>query len=527
MGFIDVSDLTYSIGGHNLFHDVNFRVGDGSKVAIVGANGTGKTTLLRLIAGDITAETGTISRSGGVGVMRQFIGSAGGTDTVRDFLLGLAPHAIRVAGEALIAAEQVLAQDPDDEKAAIAYAQAVADWASAGGYEAEVAWNVCCESSIDASFEDVRDRLVTTLSGGEQKRLALEVLLRGDEEVLLLDEPDNYLDVTGKRQLEKSLRGTAKTVLYVSHDRQVLAETATKIVTLEGHGVWVHGGGFADYAEARAARLGRLDELHKRWEEEHEHLKDLVRRMRIQATMSDAMASRLQAAVTRLRKFEEAGPPAERPRRQDVRIRLRGGRTGMRVLTCHKLAIPGLVLPFDLEVSFGERIALLGNNGTGKSHLLRLFAGEDITHEGRFLLGARVHPGHFKQTHEHPELRGRTLVESLRQNGLEDKAAAMRALARYELVDHADQDFATLSGGQQARLLILMLEIGGATLLLLDEPTDNLDVHSADALERGLDDFEGTVIAVTHDRWFARRFNRFLVLSEDGVLTDQTSPVWD
>jgi ATPase subunit of ABC transporter with duplicated ATPase domains len=328
MGFIDVSDLTYSIGGHNLFHDVNFRVGDGSKVAIVGANGTGKTTLLRLIAGDITAETGTISRSGGVGVMRQFIGSAGGTDTVRDFLLGLAPHAIRVAGEALIAAEQVLAEDPDDEKAAIAYAQAVADWASAGGYEAEVAWNVCCESSIDASFEDVRDRLVTTLSGGEQKRLALEVLLRGDEEVLLLDEPDNYLDVTGKRQLEKSLRGTAKTVLYVSHDRQVLAETATKIVTLEGHGVWVHGGGFADYAEARAARLGRLDELHKRWEEEHEHLKDLVRRMRIQATMSDAMASRLQAAVTRLRKFEEAGPPAERPRRQDVRIRLRGGRTG-------------------------------------------------------------------------------------------------------------------------------------------------------------------------------------------------------
>jgi ATPase subunit of ABC transporter with duplicated ATPase domains len=249
--------------------------------------------------------------------------------------------------------------------------------------------------------------------------------------------------------------------------------------------------------------------------------------MRVQATMSDAMASRLAAAVTRLRKFEEAGPPAERPRRQDVRIRLRGGRTGMRVLTCHKLAIPGLVLPFDLEVSFGERIALLGNNGTGKSHLLRLFAGEEITHEGRFALGARVNPGHFKQTHEHPELRGRTLVESLRQHGLEDKAAAMRALARYELVSHADQDFATLSGGQQARLLILMLEIGGATLLLLDEPTDNLDVHSADALERGLDDFEGTVIAVTHDRWFARRFNRFLVLAEDGVVTDQSSPVWD
>jgi ATPase subunit of ABC transporter with duplicated ATPase domains len=288
----------------------------------------------------------------------------------------------------------------------------------------------------------------------------------------------------------------------------------------------VHGGGFADYAEAREARLGRLDELHRRWEEEHLHLKDLVRRLRIQATMSDAMASRYSAAVTRLRKFEEAGPPAERPRRQDVRMRLRGGRTGVRVLTCHHLAIPGLVRPFDLEVSFGERIAMLGNNGTGKSHLLRLFAGEEIAHDGRFVLGARVLPGHFKQTHEHPELRGHTLVESLHQHGL-DRAAAMRALDRYELVSHGEQDFATLSGGQQARFLILLLEIGGATLLLLDEPTDNLDVHSAEALERGLDEFEGTVIAVTHDRWFARCFNRFLVVSEDGVVTDQSSPVWD
>ena len=102
----------------------------------------------------------------------------------------------------------------------------------------------------------------------------------------------------------------------------------------------------------------------------------------------------------------------------------------------------------------------------------------------------------------------------------------MRALDRYELVSHGDQDFATLSGGQQARFLILRLEIDGATLLLLDEPTDNLDVHSADALERGLDDFEGTVIAVTHDRWFARRFSRFVVVAEDGTVSDQPSPVW-
>jgi ATPase subunit of ABC transporter with duplicated ATPase domains len=146
--------------------------------------------------------------------------------------------------------------------------------------------------------------------------------------------------------------------------------------------------------------------------------------------------------------------------------------------------------------------------------------------EGRFVLGARVTPGHFKQAHEHPELRGCTLVESLHQHCL-DRAAAMRALELYALVSHGEQDFATLSGGQQVRFLVLLLEIGGATLLLLNEPTDNLDVHSAEALEHGLDGFEGTVIAVTHGRWFARRFNRFLVVSEDGVVTDQPSPVWE
>ena len=141
---------------------MNFRVGEGSKVALVGANGTGKTTLLRLIAGDIKPEAGTISSSGGVGVMRQFIGSAGGDATVREFLLELAPEPVRTAGTALDSAERRLAEDPENAEVAIAYAQAVADWASAGGYEAEVTWNVCCESSIGTGYEEVRDRLVNT-----------------------------------------------------------------------------------------------------------------------------------------------------------------------------------------------------------------------------------------------------------------------------------------------------------------------------------------------------------------------------
>jgi ATPase subunit of ABC transporter with duplicated ATPase domains len=202
-------------------------------------------------------------------------------------------------------------------------------------------------------------------------------------------------------------------------------------------------------------------------------------------------------------------------------------------------------------VWYGERVAVLGSNGSGKSHFLRLLAGggtdpdvehrpvadtpvAPVRHSGRAKLGARVRPGWFVQTHEHPELMGRTLLEILhRGDGTPDgragmgREAAARVLDRYELAHASEQRFESLSGGQQARFQILLLELSGATLLLLDEPTDNLDVQSAEALEDGLDAFDGTVVAVTHDRWFARGFDRFLVYGADGDVYESDGPVWD
>jgi ATPase subunit of ABC transporter with duplicated ATPase domains len=243
------------------------------------------------------------------------------------------------------------------------------------------------------------------------------------------------------------------------------------------------------------------------------------------------MAARYKAMQTRLAKFEEAGPPPERPREQHVRVRLRGGRTGMRALTCTGLELDGLTDPFDLEVFYGERVAVVGPNGSGKSHFLRLLAGGAVGHAGGCKLGARVVPGLFSQTHEHPELIGRALVDILWRGegdraGL-DRGRAIAALRRYELHGQADQPFDTLSGGQQARFQILLLELSGATMLLLDEPTDNLDVASADALEDGLASYDGTVLAVTHDRWFARGFDRYVAFADDGSVVESDRPVWE
>ncbi len=560
MGHVDVAGVRFELpDGRVLLDDVSFRVGDGAKVALVGANGSGKTTLLRLITGDLVPRAGVITRSGGLGVMRQMVGNDLTDDpSVADLLLSVSPERVREAAADVERWELAL-METDDEKTQLRYAEALAEYADAGGYDLEVVWDVCTVRGLGLPYDRAKYRLLSTLSGGEQKRLVLEYLIEGPDEVLLLDEPDNFLDVPGKIWLEERIRDSDKTILFISHDRELLDHTATRIVTVElgafggGNRVWTHPGGFASYHDARRDRFARFEELRRRWDEEHAKIKALVLRLRIKAEYNDGMASQYKAAQTRLRKFEEAGPPTEQPREQQVTMRLRGGRTGKRAVVCTDLELTGLMKPFDLEVWYGERVAVLGSNGSGKSHFLRLLAagGSDpdvehrpvdsmkidpVRHAGKAKLGARVRPGWFVQTHAHPELFGRTLLEILhRGEGSADgkgregmgREAAARVLDRYELAHAGDQKFESLSGGQQARFQILLLELSGATLLLLDEPTDNLDVQSAEALEAGLEAFEGTVVAVTHDRWFARGFDRFLVYGADGEVYESDGPVWD
>src|ERR1700678_3771687 len=531
VGHIEVAHVDYYLpDGRMLLSDASFRVGQGAVVALVGPNGAGKSTLARLITGELEPEVGTITTSGGVGVMPQFVGSVRDDRTVRDLLVSVARKGIRDAAKAVDDAELEI-MERDDEKAQMAYAQALSDWGDAGGYEAETIWDMCTMAALGLPYEKAQFRTVKTLSGGEQKRLVLEALLRGPDEVLLLDEPDNYLDVPGKRWLEDQLRETTKTVLFVSHDRELLARAASVIVSVEptpgGSDVWVHGAGFATFHEAREQRFERFEELGRRWDEKHAQLKRLVVDMQQYSSRSAEMASRYAAAQTRLRKFEEAGPPPDPPPKQDIRMRLRGGRTGTRAITCQGLELTGLMKPFDLEVFYGERVAVLGSNGSGKSHFLRLLAGQDVAHTGRCKHGARVVPGFFAQTHAHPELEGRTLTGILWVTYAKDRGAAMSVLRRYELDRQGDQVFSRLSGGQQARFQILLLEMQGATALLLDEPTDNLDLESAEALQDGLEFYEGTVLAVTHDRWFARTFDRFLIFGADGVVRETSEPVWD
>ncbi|MEJ5867779.1 ATP-binding cassette domain-containing protein [Pseudokineococcus sp. 5B2Z-1] len=577
MGHVELNRVSLALpDGRPLLREVSLRVGDGSTTALVGPNGAGKTTLLRLVTGEVAATSGAVTSSGGVAVLDQRVGRGGPGDerAVRDLLVATSPPRLRDALLELDAAELAV-MEVDDEAAQMRYAQALVDAGDAGSYDVEVHWDAVTRSALGLPYERCRWRALSSLSGGQAKRLAVEALLRGPAEVLVLDEPDNSLDVPAKRWLEGVLRETPKSVLFVSHDRELLARTATSVVTLEpgpgGARAWTHGGGFATWHEARATRTARLEELRRRWDEEHAQLRALVVALRQKATFNDGMSSRYQAAQTRLARFEEEGPPPEAPQHRPLRLRLAGGRTGRRAVVLEQVAIPGLLEPADLEVWYGDRVALLGPNGSGKSHLLRLLAAggtdpepehapatsdvpvDPVAHSGRARLGARVRPGWFSQRERgsaHGADAGRagdgagegaggrrpggrlpTLLEVLHRGdgaraGMGREEAA-RALDRYGLARAAEQSTDQLSGGQRARFRVLLLELSGATLLLLDEPTDDLDLESAEALERALADFSGTVVAVTHDRWFARGFDRFLVLGADGRLVEVPEPVWE
>lgn len=513
MSSIVVSELEYGPpGADQLFFDVSFKVSPGEHAALVGANGVGKSTILRILTGEIEADGGEFAIGGSMLYMTQDVGMSRPNDTLREMLIEVAPKALRDAGRALVAAERALASGDDD---GMGYATALSDWGDLGGYELETRWQASAQRSVKTPVDDFSTRLVSELSGGERKRLVLDLLLTSGADVLLLDEPDNYLDIPTRQWLEEQLRECSSTILMVSHDRTLLERCSTKIIAIEGSGCWVHGGSYATYPEAREKRQELLGDHLKRWQEEERRLFHHMKIMKQRAAQNFKNATKANAAETRWEKFVAAGPPPPPVPDQQIYVRLRGADAARRVARLEGVSIDGLFDPFTEEIYHGERIGLIGPNGTGKTHLLKVLSGDREPETGSIAFGPRTSVGVFTQVNNRPDFLGRECLDIVCDR-ISEEERAMKTLARYGLRNNARQKFETLSGGQKARLEILRLEIEGHNVLLLDEPTDNLDIESSEALEKALDGFEGTVIAVSHDRTFLAQFDRFVMITDAG-----------
>ncbi len=513
MSSIVVSELAYSPpGADQLFFDVSFGVSPGEHAAIVGPNGVGKSTILRILTAQIEADDGEFSIGGTFLQMTQDVGMSKPDDSLRDMLIEVAPIALREAGKKLFAAEKAMMSGEDD---GMKYAEALGDWGDLGGYDLETQWAASAQRSVKTPVDNFATRLVSQLSGGERKRLVLDLLLTSGADVLFLDEPDNYLDIPTRGWLEEQIKACKSTILMVSHDRTLLERVATKIIAVEGSGAWVHGGSYVTFPEARQKRQELLGDDLKRWNDEERRLFHHMKIMKQRAAQNFKNATKANGAETRWEKFVKAGPPPPPVADQQIYVRFRGADSARRVVKFEAVAIGELFMPFSDEVHFGERLGLIGPNGTGKTHLLNALNGKSEGLIGDITFGPRTSVGMFNQVNDRPEFHGRECIEIVRDK-LSDEQKSMGALARYGLRNNARQEFQTLSGGQKARLEILSLELAGHNVLLLDEPTDNLDIDSSEALERAIEGFEGTVIAVSHDRTFLANFDRFIMITDDG-----------
>jgi ATPase subunit of ABC transporter with duplicated ATPase domains len=510
---IVVSELEYAPpGADSLFFGVSFGVGPGEHAALVGANGVGKSTILRILSGELSADDGEFALDGMVLTMTQDVGMSRPHDTLRDMLIEVAPPALRNAGREMVSSERAMLDGSDD---GMKYAEALTHWGDMGGYELEAQWAAAARRSVKTPVDDFHTRLVSELSGGERKRLVLDLLFNSNADVLLLDEPDNYLDIPTRVWLEQQITACKSTILMVSHDRALLERVATKIVVIEGAGCWVHGGSYATFPEARARRQELMGDALKRWTDEERRLFQHMKVMKQRAAQNFKNATKANAAETRWEKFVAAGPPPPPVPDQNIYVNLRGADSARRVVQLLDVSVGDLFLPFSDEVHFGERLGLIGPNGTGKSHLLGALAGTIQPDLGAIGFGPRTSIGTFTQINDRPDFLGRQCFDIVRDRVYEDEKS-MKALARYGLAANAKQEFDTLSGGQKARLEILCLELEGHNVLLLDEPTDNLDIESSEALEKALDGFQGTVIAVSHDRTFLAKLDRFIMIDDDG-----------
>ncbi len=526
---IQLYNATLVLGARPIFRDLLWEIQHDQKIGLIGPNGAGKSSLFKLIIGEYTAEPGgkvVFAKGITVGYLPQQIDLDPEQPAWEAALQGN-PRFWEVkeqlgAVEASLGEAQVYNNPKALGRALDAQQALLAEYTALGGdsYPDRVHQLLSGLGLETADF----DKPLGVLSGGQKKLVGLARLLLQQPSVLLLDEPDNHLDLPGKAYLERLIQDYPGAVVIVSHDRYLLDAVVTHIAEIEDGQITVFEGDYSSYVLDKEARLARQEQLFQIQQRQIARLQAAQKRYAIWGKVYDneKFAKRAKAIEKRIERIEKIDRPVLERRR--MALELNGWRGSNKVLELRDIAKSyGLVCPLrgvDLLVRHGERVGLIGPNGTGKSVLFRLILGMESPETGEIRIGPSVQPGYYAQEHETLDFE-QTLIETVRRASPMSEANAVAFLLRYLFTyPQATQKVGDLSGGERSRLQLALLVLSRANFLLLDEPTNNLDIASAEVLEDSLAEFNGTVLVISHDRYFLDRTVDRILLLKDGRLVE-------
>ncbi|MFN8405408.1 MAG: ABC-F family ATP-binding cassette domain-containing protein [Anaerolineales bacterium] len=546
---ITISNATLILGSHAIFRDLNWEIQHDQRIGLIGPNGAGKSSLLKMIVGEHEPEKGgTVIRAKGVtvGYLPQHPEFEPNRTAISLALDGN-PRVAEVEAE-LHRVESKLA-DPevygDSKKLGRALDEQhklLEEFESLGGanYESRVREMLRGLGLPESDFE----KPIRALSGGQKKLIGLARLMVAKPSVLLLDEPDNHLDMPGKAFLEKLINDYDGAVVIISHDRYILDAVASHIADIEDGKITTFTGNYTEFIVDKEERLARQEELFRVQQREIGRLEIAIKRFAMWAKVYDneKMAIKARSMQKRLDKMDKIEKPVTERRKMDLELNgWRGSNQVLEFVEVGKSFLPqpppsprfdfaaqtSRAAPLSAEnilndlnflIRHGERVGLIGANGAGKSVLLRLILGKENPSSGEIKIGPSVKVGYYAQEHETLDF-DQSVLDAVRLGGNMSEGRAVSFLTRYLFTyRQATQKVGSLSGGERSRLQLALLVLSGANFLLLDEPTNNLDIASAEVLENALNDFNGTVLVISHDRYFLdRTVNRIFELKDSRI----------
>jgi len=524
---INVANATLVLGSHVIFRDLSWDIQHDHKIGLIGPNGAGKSSLFKLIIGEHSPEKGgAVIKAKGVslGYVPQHPEFEPYKTAIALALEGN-PRVAEIENElqrieSKLSEPEVYNNAKSLERVLDAQHKLLEEYESYGGlnYTSRVRELLRGLGLPESDFE----KPIHALSGGQKKLIGLVRLMLARPSVLLLDEPDNHLDMPGKAYLEKLINEYPGAVVIISHDRYILDAIATHIAEIEDGKITTFTGNYTEYIVDKEERLARQEELYQIQQREIGRLEMALKRYKTWVIFNDKFASRVHAMEARIARIEKIERPILERRKMD--FELNGWRGSNQVLELenvtksfsHRNVLDNL----NLLIRHGERVGLIGANGAGKSVLLRLILGKEKPTLGEIKIGPSVKVGYYAQEHETLDF-NQTVIDAVRLSGNMSESNAVSFLIRYLFTyQQATQRIGSLSGGERSRLQLALLVLSGANFLLLDEPTNNLDIASAEVLENALNDFNGTVLVISHDRYFLDRTVDRLFALENGQITE-------